>query len=212
MNLAELTRRTRKHLAEAGGAVHNDTDIQAELNRSARTLAGTLSLFKARTNIIATNGRANVPDDLLSIINVTNPARRVTLEPVDAASMASDPNIYPTGGTAWGYSFDPAWGRALNIYPPRSETLSIVYRAAPPAMEDATSTPWGGAYEDWHDLIALHAAQSLSGLTGASGAKEPIWLQRLALRLEEFRDHLALQALDTPPTRIAAYWGPRRRR
>lgn len=209
MNLTTLTTRVRRSLAEAGSGLNNDTQIQSEINRSARTLASELGLFKKQGNVDVVAGVATVPADLLSIIAVTDGARRTNLYPVDATMMNSDALPY-TGGPAESYSFDEAWGRTLNIYPPTASlTATLIYRSAPPAMVAGTDEAWGGAYSDYHDLIALHAAHQLYGGRGASAARDPVWLQRYAQRLDEFKGTLALKALSNPGMTLRP--GPRRR-
>lgn len=208
MNLTDLTRRVRRHLAEAGAGVHQDADIQAELNRSARTLAAENALFKGVAAAVATDGMAPLPADLLSVVSVTAAPSGYALAPVDLTA-AMNSNL-PQAGAVTGYAFDEAWGRKLYVFPAGAATLNVVYRRAPAPMTQPGDEAWGGAYEAYHDLIALHAAHQLAGQTGSSAAKDAVWLQRFAQRREEFRAHLALQALDTPPMRVMS--GPRRRR
>ena len=207
MNRDELTRQVRRHLAEAGtGAHRDDKDIWPELNRAAKNYADENGLFMGTTTLNVVNGSVTVPADLVSLVDVIHTAQNVTLHAVDRRAAADfGPYGFPRA-----YSFDEAYGRTLNVYPSMTGSVTVTYRRSPPDMTEGTSEAWEGAYEPYHDLIALKAAHQLQGQTGVSAAKDAIWIQRLQQREQEFKNYLARKALDNPPMRLRT--GPRRRR
>lgn len=208
MNLTDLTRRARKHLAEAGQATFSDADITAELNRSQRALAAETGLLRGVATVTAdANGLATLLTTLLSVVSVYNAARRYYLNPVQPEALAD----WRGGGQPQWYTYDPAYGvSTLQVWPASSIDVNVVYRHAGTPMATGTDLPWGGSFETFHDLIALHAAYMLGGLNGPSAAKDTVFAQRFAARMDEFKSARALQVLNTPSMVMRAPMSPRR--
>lgn len=199
MNLTELTRQTRRHLAEAGTGVFQDDDIKQAVTRSARDLAGQFRLFHRTTTLHPDGaGRAVLPDDFAGIKEVTTD-RGVRL-----------PELAAHGGRSYygwqGWSYDPAdldnIGQ-LQVHG-RGDTVQLQYWAYPPAPTE-TREAWSGKYPEYHDLITLHAANQLGAGNGPSAAKDSVWLQRLNQRLDEFRGHLATERLSTRRVQLTSH-------
>lgn len=205
MNLTDLTRRVRKHLAEAGTGAHNDTDIQEQVRRSARDLARTYHLFKSVATLnVEADGNVTAPDDMAGIVDI-RAAHGWDLTLVTPMQFASFPGTWTDPAYYWGEEYDTGgkiliYGRALSPF------VVTYYRYPPDPAADRDA--WGGKYPEYHDLIALHAAHQLQGLTGVSAAKDMTWLQRFEQRKDEFRAYLATARLGntrmqfTPTTRF----------
>lgn len=206
MNRAELRSNLRRHLSEAGGAIHDDTRMNAELNRSARNLAAERALLKRQVQLSTVDGAAALPADAVGVLRVYHNTGRYDLRPIQ-------PDHTPMPGEAAGYrpewfSYDPTWGAGLSIYPARSVALTVNILSGGDLMDDDTDQPWNGAHEGYHDLVALHAAYMLSGQSGPGAAREPVWYQRYMQRMDEFRAAIAMQRITTRPMRLGA---PQRR-
>lgn len=214
MNLGELLTRTRKHLAEAGSGLHNDADITAQLNRSARSIAAERALLKRRETITTNEaGGVALPADAVAVTEVYSAQYRTHLMAINAADAPYEGDTVQYGHAPLYYSFDPAWGAAAQVYPARpGVALNVSLLTAGLRMTSLTDVPWNGAYEDYHDVIALHAAHLLSGMGGPSAARDAVWMQRYQNRMEEFKAAIAMLQLDQPPMRIVGVApGPRRR-
>lgn len=191
MNLTDLTRRVRRHLAEAGSGAHNDPDIQAQIRRSARDLARTHHLFKAVATLsVEADGNLALPADLAALATVSN--RNGGLPLITPTQFASYPGVWTEPAYYWGEEFDTngkilIYGRALGPF------VVTYYKYPPDPTADVDA--WGGKYPEYHDLIGLHAAHQLQGQTGASAAKDAVWMQRLEQRKDEFRQYLATARL-----------------
>lgn len=191
MNLTDLARLTRRHLAEAGTGVYNDGDIDAQLVRSARDLAKQFRLFH-RTAALAPDaqGYITLPADFLGLASIHDDNGEVS-----ELTLPTRPTTY--GHTGWTY--DPAdldHQNRVQIHGLTRGVLSVRYYAAPPAPDSSTEA-WAGRYSEYHDLIALHAAHQLSGGNGPSAARESVWLERLNQRLGELRASLTTERLTT---------------
>lgn len=213
MNLQELRTRTRKHLAEAGSGLHADPDIDSQLNRSARSIAAERALLKRRATITTDeDGVMLLPTDAVAVTEVYSAQHRTHLMAINPADAPMEGTGISYGPAPLYYSHDPAWGAAGQVYPPRVVTLTVNLLTGGLKMSELTDEPWNGAYEDYHDVIALHAAHMLSGQGGPSAAREAIYLQRYQSRMDEFKSAIAMQQLDQPALRIAGVApGPRRR-
>ena len=189
MNLSELARQVRRHLAEAGTGVYNDDDVTAQVQRSARDLAKQHRLFY-RTAALTPDaqGYAALPADFAGLKQVLSSGQQL-------AELRGTHNVY--GYSGW--SMDPAdldsVGK-IRIHGTVRGPVALEYWAYPPELS-GNAEAWNGLYSEYHDLIALHAAHQLSGGSGPSAAKEAIWLQRYQQRLDEFKSALVTERLNT---------------
>lgn len=208
MNLTDLIRRARKHLAEAGQASLSDTDFTAELNRSQKALAAETGLLRGVGTFTAgADGVAALPTSVLSVISVYHAARRYYLEPVQQEALAD----WRGGGQPRWFTYDPAYGGSgLQVWPASSIDVTVVYHHAGAPMVAGIDQPWGGAFETFHDLIALHASYMLGGLNGPSAAKDTVYAQRFGARMDEFKAARAIQVLNTPSMVMRAPMSSRR--
>lgn len=210
MNLTDLTRRTRRHLQEAGTASFQDPEIAEQLNRSARTLAAQHALLTDRITASSVSGTVTLPPEVVSVRRVYANSGRYFLKalPGDAPPM---PGEYPMAGRAEYYHHDHRNAGTLTVLPGSSAdfTLDVLTAGAP--MTAGGDEPWNGQWETWHDLIAYHAADRLSTQRGATGAAQTAWAQRFAQRMDEFKMAVAMMQVDAAPLRIGSP-SPRRRR
>ena len=206
MNLTELTRRARKYLAEAGNGLLDDPTIQAQVLSSASDLARQWALFKAVGSGTASAGRFTPPADFLGFVQEPK-LNRIDLQFADPAQLLDqDLGAYTAnarGGTPryyyWGTEY--ATGGDVLLWPAGGGTLTFTYNRRP-ADPAANVQAWGGAHPEYHDLIALHAAQQLLAFGGATAAKEPVWLQRFDQRKDEFRAYLSTERRHRPTPRV----------
>ena len=206
MNLTELTKRARKYLSEAGNGLLDDMTIQAQVLSSGTDLARQWALFKAIGTGVATAGRMTPPSDFLGFTGSPQ-LNRINLQFADPAQlMSQDPGAYTATARAgtpryyyWGTEYFT--GGDVLLYPAGGGTLTFTYNRRP-ADPSASVQAWGGAHPEYHDLIALHAAQQLLAHGGATAAKEPIWLQRLEQRKDEFRAYLSTERRHRPTPRV----------
>lgn len=189
--MPDLVLRVRRHLAEAGSGAHNDNAIQDAVKRSARDLARQYHLFKGVATLTPTDGRAALPADFAGVETVR--AGGVTL-PLHTPAEVAARTPWTLPAYYWGEEYET--DGALLLYGPVPGPVVLTYHRVP-ADPTQSREAWGGKYEEYHDLIALHAAHSLQGQTGASAAKDGIWLQRLEQRKDEFRAYLASARLGT---------------
>lgn len=213
MQRLELANRVRRHLAESGNGNYSADDITSQLNRSARSLAAERALLKRRVTVTTDeDGVFLLPTDAVTVTEVYSNQHRQHLTAINPADAPHSGETTTYGSYPTYYSFDPAWGANGQVYPARVVTLDVNLLTAGLPMTLDTDVPWNGAYEEYQDVIALHAAHILSGLNGPSAAKETVYLQRYAARMEEFRAAIAMQQLDQPAMRIAGVApGPRHR-
>lgn len=217
MNRQELRTLLRKILVEAGNAKYTDTDMNAELSRSARAIAGQYGLIQSEvTGTTDAQGRLLIPQ----LVNVTGrfwTGNTGYQMPVINYSQQYDYD--PRGPTAVGAV------RALivdegilgpgtvAVWPNPGAGVSVTLMAFVDggSMTADSDIPWGGRYEVYHDAIALHAAHQLGAWGGASGAKEPAWYQRYQMRMEELKDRGSAGMLLDQSRMTGALSRPRRR-
>lgn len=203
MNRLELRGKLRRYLAESGSAQFTDTDLNSELTRSARKLAGQLGLIqKELTGTTDADGRAAFPELVNVIGAVRIGGRQAHLNSMGYADVYTyDTRGWSATGTPRALIVDEgALGAgvvALWPNPGAGQTLSLYAYTDGGSLTDDTSIPWGGRYDTYHDVIAYHAAHALSANRGASGAAEPTWWQRYQLSLEELRDRGSLGSVST---------------
>jgi hypothetical protein len=194
MNRAEMRRKLRRYLAESGNAQYTDTDMDMELSRSARKLAGQYGLIqKELTATTDVDGRALFPE----LVNVIG-AVRIGGRPMNLSLMGYA-DVYARDSRGWTATGAPsalvvdegALGAgvvALWPNPGAGQTITLYAFVDGGSMTTDESIPWGGRYDAYHDVIAYHAAHALAAHRGAAGAAEPAWWQRYQLSLEELKD------------------------
>lgn len=210
MNRQSLSILVRRLMAEAGSAVYTADSINDQLNRSAAALAQQNALFRRRVSLTSdVDGAVSLPSDAVAVINVWSNAGRYHLTAVSPqdAPLPGEPT-----GSAYSaeYSYDPAWGPGLTIYPARVLDLTVDLLVTGPAMGADTTPPWGGQWETYHDVIAMHAAYHLGGWGGGSGAAQQAAMQRYQIRMDEFKAAVAIQTLSHPMQVVGVQ--PRRHR
>lgn len=194
MNRAELRRAVRRYLQEAGSAKYDDTLLNTELDRSARSLAGQLGLVQSDVEAVTDDaGRAVVPG-LVNVVRVLTLNGRP--HPV---SLIGYSDVYDRDARGWSATGAPqalvvdegGLGRGVvALWPNPGAGTSVrvlAFTDGGPLSTDDTPA-WGGRYETHHDVIAYHAAHALMASNGTRAASDPAWWQRYQLRLEELRD------------------------
>jgi hypothetical protein len=213
VNRAALHKHVRRLLAEAGQAMFPDDAVNDQLNRSARALAQQHALLRRRVTLDTDDsGAATLPDDTAAVLTLWDNVRRWHLMAV-SAEYAPFPGEVTETGYATAYSYDPAWGSKLTVYPARALGLTADLLVTGPAMTTDADVPWGGQYETYHDVISLHAAYHLGGYAGGGNAAvQGMSLQRYQLRMEEFKSAMAIRAIDGPSMQVVGVQPRRRRR
>lgn len=219
MNRQQLSRMTRRMLAEAGNSQHDEAlDILPQLERSQRSLAREYSLFRSVTSVALSPGAYHFTPPA-GMTGIALPPRIAasgsTLTYMDPSrALLRDVNAYTSLSQTglplayyWGGDFTTPVPGDVYLWPAvgtSAITLTLSAFMAPTALTADNTEAWNGIEPDFHDLIALHAAHQLYGQSGANAAKNPVFLQRFQQRLEEFAGYRAAAQIDNPPLRLSA--------
>lgn len=206
----------RRLLAEAGTAKYDDTAINTQVSNSARSLAGQHGLIQQEvTGTTDVQGRLAIP----GLVNVTGRAWRGNAGyQLDVIPYAQQYDLDARGPAATGapraliVDESVLGPGVVGVWPSPGAGVSVTLMAFVDggALTADADIPWGGRYDTYHDVIALHAAHQLASWGGASAAREPVWMQRYQMRMDELRDRGSAGALMSETRMTGALSRPRR--
>lgn len=206
MNRLELRKQVRQHLAEAGTGQYTDETLNAQISRSARSIAGELGLILSIVDVASVGASLTLPSGVVNVVSASLQNNRGQLRLASAAEALSEDARAITGllnGTPNMLIVDEAMfgPGAARLYPVPGDGELITLQAfldGGDLLSDS-DIPWGGRYDAYHDVIAYHAAHHLITRTGRSGSNDPTWFQRYQDRLENLRDRGSAGSLTLTP-------------
>lgn len=206
MNLQQLRKQVRQHLAEAGSGQYQDDTLNSQISRSSRSIAGELGLILSIVDVASVGASLTLPAGVVNVVSAALPNNRGHLMLASAADALNEDARAITGllsGTPRMLivdeaTFGPGTARLYPV-PADGETITIQAFLDGGDLVSDSDIPWGGRYDAYHDVIAYHAAHHLITRTGRSGSNDPTWFQRYQDRLENLRDRGSAGSLTLTP-------------